>query len=300
MVLLAGFLFVQHQKPDYDGELILSNLQDSVSVYFDTYGIPHIYAENEPDAFRALGYVHAQDRLWQMELLRRIAPGRLSEVFGPDALENDKLFLGLGIAEATERTLANIQPDDPSLQLAQAYLDGINQYIEEGPTPIEFYLTGLEKQPFSLTDVYNTFGYMAFSFAMAHKTDPFLMEVKDRLGLEYAAELLQSSPSNTTTIGTYDSRFPSDSSHQLSAQIRKVLAKTPLPALEGSNSWVLGPDKTKSGKVLFANDPHIGFAQPSVWYEAHVVAPGYEKYGYYLAGVPYPILGHDRQMTYSG
>lgn len=298
LIILAGFLFVQHQKPEYEGSKELLKLQDSVSVYFDSYGIPHIYAKNEPDAFRALGFVHAQDRLWQMELLRRIAPGRLSEVFGPDALENDKLFLGLGIDEATSRILAEINPDEPAVQLAQAYLDGINQYIEEGPTPIEFYITGLEKQPFTLEDVYNSVGYMAFSFAMAHKTDPFLMEISDRLGPDYVAELLQTSPSNTTMIRTYDSRFPSDSSHQLSADIRKILDKSPLPALEGSNSWVLGPEKTKSGKVLFANDPHIGFAQPSVWYEAHIVTPDYEKYGYYLAGVPYPLLGHDRRIAY--
>ncbi len=298
LVLLVGFLFVQHQKPEYEGNKELSQLKDSVSVYFDTYGIPHIYAENEPDAFRALGFVHAQDRLWQMELLRRIAPGRLSEVFGQEALPNDKLFLGLGIDEATQKILEDLDPEEPAVQLAQAYLDGINQYIAEGPTPIEFYLTGLDKQPFTLADVYNAVGYMAFSFAMAHKTDPFLMEVRDRLGPEYLAELLQTSPSNATMIRTHDSRFVSDSSHQLSAHIREILEKTPLPALEGSNSWVLGPEKTKSGKVLFANDPHIGFAQPSVWYEAHIVTPDFEKYGYYLAGVPYPLLGHDRRIAY--
>ena len=298
LILLAGVLFVQHQKPEYAGNKELVKLQDSVTVYFDTYGIPHIYAKNEPDAFRALGYVHAQDRLWQMEVLRRVAPGRLSEVFGVDALANDQLFLGLGIDEATQKVLARVDPADPAIVLAQAYLDGINQYIEEGPTPIEFYLTGLEKQPFTLEDVYNSVGYMAFSFAMAHRTDPFLMEVSDRLGREYVAELLGTSPSNTTMIRTYDSRFPVDSAHLLSANIRKILENTPLPALEGSNSWVISPDKTKNGSVILANDPHIGFAQPSVWYEAHIITPEYEKYGYYLAGVPYPLLGHDRRMAY--
>lgn len=298
LVFIAGFFFVQHLKPEYGGKKPLADLKDSVMVYFDPYGIPHIYADNEADAFKALGYVHAQDRLWQMELLRRIAPGRLSEVFGPDALENDKLFLGLGIDEATREVMAKTNPEAPAVQLAQAYLDGINQYIAEGSTPIEFYFTGIDKTPFTLEDVYNTVGYMAFSFAMAHKTDPFLMEVHDRLGMEYVAELLGNSPSNTTMIGTFDSRFPPDSSHRLTAGIRKVLQKTPFPALEGSNSWVLGPEKTKSGKVILANDPHIGFAQPSVWYEAHIVTPSYEKYGYYLAGVPYPLLGHDRNIAY--
>ena len=297
-LLLAGFIFVQHLTPEYDGELKLSGLQGEVSVYFDSYGIPHIYADNQSDAFMALGYVHAQDRLWQMELLRRVGPGRLSEVFGPDALENDRFFLNLGIVESTRKTLAEVDKNSPAFQLAEAYLDGINHFVKDGPSPVEYYLTGLEKEPFTLEDVYNSIGYMAFSFAIAHKTDPFLMEVKDRLGMEYVAELLETYPANTTAIRSFDDRFPTDSSHVVSASIGRLLEKTPLPALEGSNSWVLGPSKTRSGKVLFANDPHIGFAQPSVWYEAHIVTPQFEKYGYYLAGIPYPMLGHDRNLAY--
>jgi len=298
VLLLAGFSFVQYLKPAYEGQMEMPGMRDSVTVYFDTYGIPHIYARTETDAFRALGYVHAQDRLWQMELLRRIAPGRLSEAFGPDALPNDRFFIGLGIDEATQEVLASLDPADPSIVMAQAYLDGVNQFIEEGTTPVEYYLTGLEKKPFTLTDVYNSIGYMAFSFAMAHKTDPFLMEVKDRLGMEYVSALLGKSPSNTTMIRTHDSREAGPGSHAISADIGKILAGTPLPALEGSNSWVLGPEKTRSGKVILANDPHIGFAQPSVWYEAHLVAPGFEKYGYFLGGIPFPLLGHDRNLAY--
>ena len=298
ILLLAGFFFIQHLKPSYEGLRQMPGIADSVTVHFDTYGIPHIYALNEADAFRALGYVHAQDRLWQMELLRRIAPGRLSEAFGPDALPNDRLFLSLGIEEATQKTLASLNPSDPAVLLAEAYLQGVNHFIKEGPTPIEFYLTGLEKKPFSLADVYNSIGYMAFSFAMAHKTDPFLMEVKDRLGMEYVSQLLEESPSNATTIRSWDTREDKVGSFEVSASIGRILAGTPLPALEGSNSWVLGPGKTRSGKVILANDPHIGFAQPSVWYEAHLSAPGFEKYGYFLGGIPFPLLGHDRNLAY--
>ncbi|TNF71348.1 MAG: penicillin acylase family protein, partial [Bacteroidetes bacterium] len=276
----------------------MPEITDSVTVFFDTFGIPHIYANNKADAFRALGYVHAQDRLWQMELLRRIAPGRLSEAFGPDALPNDRLFLSLGIEEATRKTLATLNASDPAVLLAEAYLEGVNHFIEEGPTPIEFYLTGLEKKPFSLADVYNSIGYMAFSFAMAHKTDPFLMEVKDQLGMEYVSQLLGESPSKTTMIPSWDARGVEAGSFEVSASIGRILEGTPLPALEGSNSWVLGPAKTRSGKVILANDPHIGFAQPSVWYEAHLVAPGFEKYGYFLGGIPFPLLGHDRNLAY--
>ena len=233
-----------------------------------------------------------------MELLRRVAPGRLSEVFGPDALPNDRLFLNLGIDASSKRALSNADLEDPAFQLAQAYLDGVNHFIETGPSPVEFYLTGLEKEAYTMLDVYNSIGYMAFSFAMAHKTDPFLMEIRDQLGMAYVEELLEASPSNGTFIRNFDSRFQSDSAHAVSAEIGSILERTPLPALEGSNSWVIGPGKTRNGKVILANDPHIGFAQPSVWYEAHIVTPTYEKYGYHLAGIPFPLLGHDRNLAY--
>ena len=98
---------------------------------------------------------------------------------------SDKLFLSLGIDEATEQTVANLDMKEESVVIANAYLEGINAFIAEGPTPIEFYLTGLDKQPFVINDVYNTLGYMAFSFAMAHKTDPLVSNIKDKLGVAY-------------------------------------------------------------------------------------------------------------------
>ncbi|WP_276166975.1 penicillin acylase family protein [Zobellia alginiliquefaciens] len=294
-VIIGSFTF--HLKPDYDGETKLQGLSEEVQVYYDTYGIPHIYAENDQDAFKALGYVHAQDRLWQMELLRRIGSGRLAEVFGKDLLETDKFFLALGVDDYSSETIAKVNSNDESVQLSLAYLDGINQFIEEGPTPVEFYLTGTEKKPFVLKDVYNTLGYMAFSFAMAHKTDPLLSRVKDKLGFEYLKDLEIDSDTTTLWIKNYP-RNRADSIQKSISEVMSSLEKLSIPLFEGSNGWAIAPEKTKNGKVIFANDPHIGFSQPSVWYEAHVSTPNYEKYGYHLAGVPYPILGHNRQLAY--
>ncbi|MGB5269481.1 MAG: penicillin acylase family protein [Eudoraea sp.] len=298
IIFLAAFIFIQTLKPDYEGEKQLLNLSDEVSVYYDTYGIPHIYAENEEDAIRTLGYVHAQDRLWQMELLRRVASGGLSEVFGSKLLSTDKFFLSLGIDEASARTIEQRKPADRTIQLTEAYLDGINQFIKNGPTPVEFYLTGIEKQPFGLRDVYNSIGYMAFSFAMAQKTDPLLTEIKNKLGPEYLKDLEIDVDINTEWIKKYKARVTDSSELRIIAILSKALENLPIPQLEGSNSWVIAPVKTKSGKVILANDPHIGFAQPSVWYEAHVSTPGYEKYGYHMAGIPFPVLGHDRNLAY--
>ncbi len=291
-------IFINSLKPDYSGNQSLKGLKGEVTVFYDSFGIPHIYSDSEEDAFRALGYVHAQDRLWQMELLRRIAKGRLSEVFGEDLLSTDKFFLSLGIDDNTAMTLKDLDMSSETVKLSNAYLEGVNRFIAQGPKPIEYYLTGIEPQDFSLEDIYNAVGYMAFSFAMAHKTDPLLTDVLNDLGPEYLADLAVDSDTSTVWIKNYKGIETDSIPLDLMSAVHKSLSKLPVPQFEGSNSWVLGPDKTKSGKVILANDPHIGFAQPSVWYEAHVSTPDYEKYGYHLAGVPFPLLGHDRNLAY--
>ncbi len=297
ILLIAGLIVKQVLKPEYSGEKVMAELQSDVTVTFDAHGVPHIEAENEVDAFRALGYVHAQDRLWQMELLRRVAVGGLSEVFGKDLVTTDRFFLSLGIDAASEKTVSELDPNSEIAILSQAYLDGINQFIKEGPTPVEFLLTGLEKKQYEMVDIHNAVGYMAFSFAMAHKTDPLLTIIRDSLGVEYLTDLEIHDSPNTVWIRNYKGEGVSSEAAVIAAT-RKALSSLPVPQFIGSNSWVIGPEKTGSGKVIFANDPHIGFAQPSVWYEAHIMTPGYEKYGYHLAGVPMPLLGHDRKLAY--
>lgn len=296
--ILALFIFIQFLKPQYSGKQQLTSISKEVQVYFDEYGIPHIYAEDEADAFKVLGYVHAQDRLWQMELLRRIAPGRLSEVFGEKTLNTDKFFLNLGISEQTKQIVAEADTTSQTVKLAKAYLSGINAFVDEGPTPIEYYLTGLKKSHFNLEDVYNTVGYMSFSFAMAQKTDPLATKIMNQWGAEYLKDLeLQVDPT-TQLIKNHLPKVSDTVLQQVLQQVAEALKPLPTPQLEGSNSWVLGPQKTKSGKVLFANDPHIGFAQPCVWYEAHIETPTYTNYGHYLAGVPFPLLAHNRKRAY--
>ncbi|MEH6762292.1 MAG: penicillin acylase family protein [Maribacter arcticus] len=299
VLLIIGIgIFIYTLKPNYTGKQELVHLEKEVSVYYDNYGIPHIYGANEKDAFRVLGYVHAQDRLWQMELLRRIASGGLSEVFGKDLVGTDKFFLSLGIADASKITIANVDEENEGVVLAKAYLDGINQFIAEGPTPIEFYLTGIEKEEFVLEDVYNTIGYMAFSFAMAHKTDPLLTTINSKLGPDYLKDLHIGSDVTTEWIKNYNPTQNDSIQNNLTTAVNKALGVLNVPLFEGSNSWVIAPEKTKNGKVILANDPHIGFAQPSVWFEAHIETPNYSKYGYHIAGIPFPMLGHNRKLAY--
>lgn len=289
------WFFAKSYQPKYTGNLPLENLTEEVTVHFDEIGVPHITAKNKNDAFTALGYVHAQDRLWQMELIRRIAAGRLSEIFGKKLISTDKLFSGLGIEEASEQTIKNLDTNSEPYQLAIAYLAGINDYIENGKTPIEFSLIGIEKEKYTLKDMYNVFGYMAFSFAIAHKTDPLLNEIKEKLGETYFKELVSAETKNLTLI-----------KNEKNAEIKAVFSEAmhtiyevlPISPFIGSNSWVLGADKTKNGKVIFSNDPHIGFSQPSVWYQAHIKTPNYEMYGFHLALTPFPLLGHNSHYAY--
>ena len=243
VLALVGYAF--YTKPKYDGELALKNIEKTTTVYFDDFGVPHIYANSQKDAMVALGYVHAQDRLWQMELMRRIAPGRLSEIFGSVALQNDMFFAGLGIEEASEIAIAKLDKNGKDYQLAMAYLDGINQYLEEGKTPIEFHLLGVKKQKFTLKDVYNIFGYMSFSFAMAQKTDPLLTDIRDQLGPEYLKDFGLDGSLGTTRIKNSKEKIKEYSA--IAKSVTALLDQSPIPPFIGSNSWVIAPPKTEKG-----------------------------------------------------
>lgn len=296
ILAIAGFWYYNHLKPSYSGEVALANIENEATVYYDDYGIPHIYAENRLDATTTLGYVHAQDRLWQMELMRRISPGRLSEIFGKDLIKNDKFFATLGIDEAAEKSIKKLDKNSEVSKIIEAYLKGVNQFMDEGPTPIEYTLIGLEKKHFVIKDIYNIMGYLSFSFAMAHKTDPLLSALQLKLGNEYIKELdITVSPK---TLYIKNSKQEVESYTTMLSEINSIMETNPIPPFIGSNSWVVSEDKTANGKVILASDPHIGFAQPSVWYEAHMVTPEYEMYGYHMAGIPFAMLGHNRDFAY--
>lgn len=293
---IAIFGYLHYSKPKYEGEETLKNIEKETTVYFDEYGVPHIYAEKQQDAMTALGYVHAQDRLWQMELMRRIAPGRLSEIFGNPVLKTDKFFAGIGIDENSQKAVANLDKNSQTYILANAYLDGINQYIENGKTPVELRLLGIQQEKFTLKDVYNIFGFMSFSFAMAQKTDPLLTDIRDRFGMDYLKDFGINGELGTAQLKSFKGDYKEYT--VMAKAVSGLLEASPVPAFIGSNSWVIGGAKTKNGNVILANDPHIMYSQPGTWYEAHIVCPDYEMYGYYIAGTPFPLLGHNHNYAY--
>ncbi|MDG2194402.1 MAG: penicillin acylase family protein [Polaribacter sp.] len=295
VVIVGSWLYSRTLHPTYDGEIELENLTDEVTVYYDEVGVPHINAQNQKDAYTALGYVHAQDRLWQMELIRRISAGRLAELFGRELVPTDVFFSSLGIEEAAEKTIENLDVNSEVYALSNAYLNGINQFIENGPTPIEFSLVGVKKETYTMKDMYNVFGYMAFSFAIAHKTDPLLTEVKEKLGEAYYQELIGSIAKDTVYI---KNEQHGEIKAGFATAMNNLYDNLPISPFIGSNSWVIGADKTKNGHVILVNDPHIGFAQPSVWYQSHIKTPTYEMYGFNMALTPFSMLGHNRAYAY--
>jgi len=295
---LAFALYIYNKQPQRSGEVSITNLQAPVNVRFDERGVPHIQAQNEADMYRALGYVHAQDRLFQMEMVRRLARGELAAILGPNLLDTDRLFRTLGIRAHTDTYAAKMDKNTPAYKALTAYLDGVNQYQDTQPAPLEFDILGITKRPFTAEDTFSVAGYMAYSFAAAFRTEPVLTYVRDQLGANYLKVFdLDWHPEgvvpSTLTVNDWSDL------NQLAHISQQALADNGLALFEGSNAWAVSGSRTSSGKPLLAGDPHIGFAVPSVWYEAHLSYPGFELYGHHQALNPAASLGHNLDFAWS-
>jgi penicillin amidase len=293
------YFFMRSSLPDYNREQAIPGLSQPVDVLYDSFAIPHIYAQNEEDLFHALGYVHAQDRLFQMEVLRRLADGRLSEVFGEKALESDKFFRTLSFREHARMTIDSLYQDTtrPFVRAARAYLRGLNEYIRSGKTPVEFTLTGMPKTPFTLEDMEIIVGYMGYTFVGAFKTESVATTIAEKFGPTYLKDVMSNWPDSAYTIPVQAGEMGADTAAArllslVATQTGHIDQQSPFPPFLGSNGWVISGRKTKSGRPILSNDTHIGYAQPSVWYEAYLECPGFNVYGNFLAGTPVPALGH--------
>lgn len=296
VAILALWIYSRALYPQYSGDLEVPGLEHDVEVIYDDFGIPHIYGQNAGDTYFALGYVHAQDRLFQMDLLRRVGGGRLSEFFGETTLEVDRLFHTLGIPEYSAESAAQFDELDLELQtIVLRYLDGVNHFAETGPAPLEYLIGGLPREPFTVQDIYQTAGYMAFSFAVGLRTDPLVQEIHDKLGPEYLQDLALNHYPEQAVVpsGRGEKTAP-----VLSDSLISQLDRLPLPLFMGSNTWAVSGTRTKSGKPILANDTHIKYSQPSTWFEAHLEFPGKSLYGNFLAGIPLALVGHNRSIAW--
>ena len=297
----VGAWIFHSAEPKRSGTLTLKGMEEPARVYYDTWGVPHIDARNDRDAYLTLGYLHAQDRLFQMDLLRRIGAGRLSELFGQESLGTDRFFRSLGISrfarEYAERMEQNA--DAPHVQLIKAYQDGINQYIDQGHVPVEYRLLLANPDYFSMADIAHVMGYMAYSFAEAFKTDALVDHVRGTLGERHMQDLVPGWPTSSPPTA------PARSAHQgeallapLLERIAHVEQRLPVGQFLGSNAWAIKASRSASGAPMLANDPHIGFSVPATWYEAHIRTPEHEVYGHFLAGLPFALLGQTRHHAW--
>ena len=293
---IFSYFYLQNKKPVREGEIALDSLRDRVTISYDIHGIPHIYASNDSDLYYAFGYVHAQDRLFQMELSRRLSQGKLAEIFGEELIGVDKLFRTLGLEYFANKWIKEIEDRAPKTMLSnmQHYLDGVNAFVDKGTTPIEFDLIGIEKHHYTLEDIATISGFMAFSFAEGLKDDSLVQHLSQKLGEDYLKDLGISYTPNFEKI-------PVDPivSKEISVQVSQVIESLQFGGLfHGSNSWVLSADRSESGKAMLVNDPHIAFSQPSVWYEAQLTSDNTEIYGHFLGLVPLPMLGMTKEHAW--
>lgn len=311
-LLVLGLLFIAaivfRARPQYAGNLDCLSISAPVEVLFDKFGVPHIYAETGEDAYKTLGYVHAQDRLFQMEVLRRAGSGKLAEAFGEDLIEVDKMFRTFGMPDKAKYEADRMRNNDGTViyRYALAYLDGINSYIDEGRTPMEFSIAGIEKRHFTIEDMYQVAGAMSFSFAQALRTDPLLTYMRDNLGPEYMHVIEYSSREDNVNVPVYPTQRVDTLNQKMDnlaplgiPQLRldsdalSFYLEMGIGAFYGSNTWAIAPENTEDGVTLLANDTHIGYGQPCTWYEAHLEYPGHRSYGNYMAGIPFPLVGHN-------
>jgi penicillin amidase len=172
---------------------------------------------------------------------------------------------------------------------ALAYQKGVNTFVREGKTPLEFTIMGIPKTEFTPKDMYLALGFMALGFAEGFRIDPVLQEIKTKWGDEYLKDLAVNTPYDAVRIPS----FKGKENAQLITALHDAIQSLPIPMLQGSNGWAISGSKTKSGKPILANDTHIGYGQPAVWYEAHLEYPGFSFYGHHVAGAPFGVLGQN-------
>jgi penicillin amidase len=288
----AAYFYLRLSLPRASGGIEISGLAAPVEVLRDAHGIPHIFAQSERDAHFALGFVHAQDRLWQMEMNRRIASGRLAEALGASALETDRFLRTVGIRRVAEANVARL--DAETRRLLDAYASGVNAFIGTNPVlPIEFWIFGVKPEAWSAVDSAAWAKMVAWDLGGNWRSELLRLQLSRRLLISAIQEFLPPYPGDAP-VALPDLR-----------NFYGELEKEP-PQLSqsasfagASNSWVISGARSASGKPLLANDPHLGLTAPGIWYFAHLHAPGLDAIGATLPGVPGIVLGRNERIAWA-
>ena len=296
LVLLAvgpcGWLWLRSSLPQVEGKIRVAGLEAPVTIVRDRWAIPHIEAESLRDAGFALGFVHAQDRLWQMEFQRRLGAGRLSEIVGPAGLAGDRFMRTLGLYRRAEAGFRHLEP--ATRAWLDAYVAGVNAYLDtrSGALPIEFLILRHDQiEPWRPADSLVWLRVMALDLSLNWRDELARARLVRRLTREQIADLWPDYPDDApVTLYELAAGLPFDA-------LAEALPEAPLRG-QGSNAWVVAGSRSVTGAPLLANDPHLGLQAPGVWYLAHLRSPEAEVIGATLPGVPAVALGHNGTIAW--
>jgi penicillin amidase len=310
LATLAGYVYsrLKTSLPITAGELELDGLSTPVQVTFDKAGVPHIKAQTDVDAFMALGYVMAQDRLVQMDIMRRVATGRLGELIGPMAIDVDRFMRTLGIDRLAAGNLRNIS--DEHRLLFEAYLQGVNSYIsqEKKRLPVEYMLFGGRPKPFTLEDIISIGIFVMWELDASWLVDLMREKLIRKLGMKISRKLLPEFSALCEPACTFEGDGCSAETLEPGEEIdwgiekgaggRWTKRRIRIPLMSGSNNWVVSGSKSVTGKPILCNDPHLEHMVPSVLYIYHLDSPGFKVVGAGLGGVPVVVIGHNEKCAW--
>ena len=312
----TGWWWTRASLPALDGQLALPGLGAPVEVLLDGFGVPTAYARDADDAWFAAGALHARDRLWQMELYRRVTRGRLSEVMGEATLPIDQRFLTLGLRQAAAEEWSRATPAvRTALERYAAGVNAVAATLVGRRRPLEFQVLGITPSPWTPEDSLAVGRLLAWRLAENHQAELVRGALAAKLGEASARELGGRYPADAPAILDGAAPFPPSPTSAGGASPTSRAAASPTeargaeaswpPGLEwlrpgvkrgNSNNWVVAGRKTKSGRAILANDPHLPIEFPSVWYELHLVAAGLDVAGVTVPGVPFVVLGHNARV----
>jgi penicillin amidase len=298
LLLFTAYFYITSLRkgslPDYNATAYLPGIESEVTVYRDSFAIPRIIAGNESDLYRTVGFVMAQDRMWQMDILRRVTMGRLSEIFGNDLVDTDLLMRALRISSKSKGIL---KETDPLIMAALvAFSEGVNLYIQKYPLPAEFKILGYHPDPWEPYHSVNLIGYMAWDLTMPWENEALLYQISQVTGEEQARELIPDLEGQQSLVfPDFMPAFPQNTLLSAAHRLSEVGAEV----FYGSNNWAVSGSKSTTGKPLLANDMHLGLSIPGIWYQMqHIIEGELNVTGVVLPGQPWIISGHNDSIAW--
>ncbi|HTP02589.1 MAG TPA: penicillin acylase family protein, partial [Anaerolineales bacterium] len=295
--VLAAYWFLRQPRPRYNGTAKVKGLTAPAEIVWDRWGVPHIYAKNAPDLVFAQGYVHAQERLWQMDFNRRLVAGRLSEVLGGATVPVDRWMRTLTLRRVAESEAALLNGE--SRELLEAYTAGVNACIEREPLPLEFRLLDFKPEPWAPADSLAWPKMMCWNLCVNWETEILRARLIARLGPKVAASLEPDVPQEWVRVVPpgVDYSCIGSSALQHAANAQRFTGPNGQDGI-GSNNWVLSGKRTTTGMPILANDMHLGMTAPAVWYENHLSGGDLHVAGVSFPGVPLVVAGHNEQLAW--